>query len=423
MTQTPQAVSHRGTTIRALHLCATSFVIPYTLGTAFLLFVLAQLSAFRQGWHLPANALYLWLRSGAKINDTLHLYHPDKYSGLITPGSAIGIAIAELFPVLLAASLLYILLHAADGLAFQKLLLNRLGGITALLAPPLFALLCPSWPHLESPKWIFLGELLLLIVALLLRKELGMLRLWILILMTAIHAAFWGLFLFDSAYFLYGRLYAVLCAPVISVVAVAVWILYLRGPTAREPQKTPKPAWVLVAATLATNLLLFVPWPGPKLVEAKDRNTLEVTMSRTGCFGSCPTYELSIHGDGRVDYEGHEFVWQCGKTGSSLRQLEVEQILEALDEARFFSMEDRAFTWTSDVPAAIITVKLNGKTKTVRGQWSVYFDVGLSKTQMEFAGAANKIDEIVGSKKWIGDGRGYHHCPEPSVTTEALAGK
>ena len=387
-----------------------------------------QLSSFRQGSHLPANALYLWLRAAAKINDTLHLYHPDKYSGLITPGNAIGIAIAELFPVLLAASLLYILLRAADGLAFQKLLLNRLGGITALLAPPLFALLCPSWPHRESPKWIFLGELLLLIVALLLRKELGRLRLWILILMTAMHAAFWGLLLFDSAYFLYGRLYAALCAPAISVLGVTVWILYVRGPATSYPdagagKETPKLAWLLVAATLATNLLLFVPWPGPRLAEAKDPNAIEITMARTGCFGSCPSYQLSIHGDGRVDYEGHEFVWQCGKTGSSLRQLEVEQILEALDEARFFSMDDRAFTWTSDVPAAIITVKLNGKTKTVRGQWSVYFDVGLSKTQMEFAGAANKIDEIVGSKKWIGNGRGYHHCPEPSVTTEAPAGK
>ena len=37
-------------------------------------------------------------------------------------------------------------------------------------------------------------------------------------------------------------------------------------------------------------------------------NSLVITHEHLGCFGSCPTYRLEIHGDGTVLYNGKAFV-------------------------------------------------------------------------------------------------------------------
>lgn len=35
-----------------------------------------------------------------------------------------------------------------------------------------------------------------------------------------------------------------------------------------------------------------------------DLKTLTIQLERTGCYGTCPAYSVTIHGDGRVEYNG-----------------------------------------------------------------------------------------------------------------------
>ena len=39
-----------------------------------------------------------------------------------------------------------------------------------------------------------------------------------------------------------------------------------------------------------------------------DKNSVNITMSRSACFGACPVYYLEIDGDGKVIYRGYKNV-------------------------------------------------------------------------------------------------------------------
>jgi len=43
-----------------------------------------------------------------------------------------------------------------------------------------------------------------------------------------------------------------------------------------------------------------------------DITTLVVRLQRTRCYGICPAYKLTIHGDGKVEYEGLKYVKETG---------------------------------------------------------------------------------------------------------------
>src|SRR5258708_6582282 len=44
--------------------------------------------------------------------------------------------------------------------------------------------------------------------------------------------------------------------------------------------------------------------PGLSNLTDNELNQIVVRLERTGCYGNCPAYKLTIHGDGRVEYEG-----------------------------------------------------------------------------------------------------------------------
>ena len=57
--------------------------------------------------------------------------------------------------------------------------------------------------------------------------------------------------------------------------------------------------------------------------EIHDWNTLRITLSRSGCYGKCPTYEVEIHGDGTVLYDGKFDVAAKGKHTAKISHASV----------------------------------------------------------------------------------------------------
>jgi hypothetical protein len=105
-------------------------------------------------------------------------------------------------------------------------------------------------------------------------------------------------------------------------------------------------------------------------------------MKRTGCFGECPTYEVTIRADGSVAWNGEDFVGHIGAAQGAIDRGGLEQLAVALDASHFFERDDRGrmpvkepcaphtycFTTISvcsDTPHAIITVTRGATQKTV----------------------------------------------------------
>jgi Domain of unknown function (DUF6438) len=52
-----------------------------------------------------------------------------------------------------------------------------------------------------------------------------------------------------------------------------------------------------------------------------------ITLERTTCFGTCPSYKLSILRDGTVNYEGREYVRVKGTAHSKIDSTAVNALI------------------------------------------------------------------------------------------------
>jgi len=63
-----------------------------------------------------------------------------------------------------------------------------------------------------------------------------------------------------------------------------------------------------------------------------------VTLRRTPCYGWCPGYALTVHGDGRVDYDGGSYVDVRGKHHFMIPTGEAAALIERLRGRDLWSM-------------------------------------------------------------------------------------
>jgi hypothetical protein len=118
---------------------------------------------------------------------------------------------------------------------------------------------------------------------------------------------------------------------------------------------------------------------------------LVIRMERTRCFGTCPAYSLTIHGDGVVIYEGIDFVEVKGKQESKLSQEQVKALVDEFYKIDFFGLEDSYTASIIDLPSTTTSITIAGNTK------SVYNYYGAPEKLIELE---NKIDEITNVQQW-----------------------
>ena len=54
------------------------------------------------------------------------------------------------------------------------------------------------------------------------------------------------------------------------------------------------------------------PAPDLRSLSEADLKSLAIKLERTRCYGTCPAYVVTIHGDGRVEYDGKAHVKETG---------------------------------------------------------------------------------------------------------------
>ncbi|MGB8509344.1 MAG: DUF6438 domain-containing protein [Pyrinomonadaceae bacterium] len=126
-----------------------------------------------------------------------------------------------------------------------------------------------------------------------------------------------------------------------------------------------------------------------------------IKLERTECFGACPVYSITIHGDGVVDYDGKKFVKETGKRSYKISRENVRELVEEFYKADYFSMEkeylsrknaDGTETQVTDLPATQTSITIGKKTKSVYN----YFGGPDALRELE-----HKIDQISGVAKYV----------------------
>lgn len=134
-------------------------------------------------------------------------------------------------------------------------------------------------------------------------------------------------------------------------------------------------------------------------------------LERTGCWKTCPVYKLTVQSNGEVLFEGINFTKTKGKAEGKLNENQINQLIDEINKADFFSLKDSYMnmsdgcpSYATDSPTITLFVTLNSREKTIVN------NLGCSETGDTFKpfpsqlyNLENKIDEIVGTKRWISE--------------------
>jgi len=129
-----------------------------------------------------------------------------------------------------------------------------------------------------------------------------------------------------------------------------------------------------------------------------------ITLERTVCYGFCPNYKLTISADGAVVFEGRRFVKKIGTVQSTISQEKLRELINKFEKIAYFQLRNR-YEHTrdgcegvvTDHPSANTSIRINGKSKSVRHYYGCTgLEVLDDLTKLEQA-----IDDAVDTAQWI----------------------
>jgi hypothetical protein len=132
-----------------------------------------------------------------------------------------------------------------------------------------------------------------------------------------------------------------------------------------------------------------------KLYEPTDIQNVVITLKRSACFGICPTYNLTIYGNGTVIYEGTTNVNMTGIQISNITEDNLRLLISEFKKIDYFSLNETEIAGhvVYDAPMFTTSLTINGKIKTIK-----HYETAVPK---QLTDLENKIDEIVTSSQWI----------------------
>ena len=160
-------------------------------------------------------------------------------------------------------------------------------------------------------------------------------------------------------------------------------------------------------------LLLLAPCNASKKTASsegnnKDLKTVVIIYEKTPCFGSCPTFTMTIKGDDlSMVYKGKQNVSKKGEYHKTIREGELKGLMDAFAKAKFFELQDSYDGQVTDLPSTYVTYTLNGKTKKVKDRY---------KAPGELKDLEKALDDI--QTKEDQEGRSFTEEPEIMAVPE-----
>ena len=131
----------------------------------------------------------------------------------------------------------------------------------------------------------------------------------------------------------------------------------------------------------------------PKSFTSTELNDAVITLERTACYGTCPVYKVTIYEDGKVLYNGEQFVENKGEHDFRISPAKVKDLINEFYEIDYFSLHNEYTANITDLPTTITSIKIAGQAKRV----SNYYGAPEKLRELE-----DMIDEVTNSQRWIG---------------------
>ena len=130
-----------------------------------------------------------------------------------------------------------------------------------------------------------------------------------------------------------------------------------------------------------------------------DKNSVNITMSRSACFGACPVYYLEIDGDGKVIYRGYKNVDVTGDRISLIPVDKIRALVNQFNSLGYFNLKDRYDEANITDQASVQTsIRIDGIFKSVHH----YLGTVNSPELVKLRQLENVIDKVANSSQWVG---------------------
>src|SRR6188768_2297444 len=120
------------------------------------------------------------------------------------------------------------------------------------------------------------------------------------------------------------------------------------------------------------------------------------TLERTGCYGECPVYRLTVNADGSVVYVGTRWVKVLGRQVYKISEAQLAELQAAFERANFNQLHDYDKVESTDDDWAHISIRRGSGFKRVRHYH------GDNAAPAALAALEDEFDRIVDSGRLVG---------------------
>ncbi len=120
------------------------------------------------------------------------------------------------------------------------------------------------------------------------------------------------------------------------------------------------------------------------------------TLERTGCYGECPVYRLTVNTDGSVVYVGTRWVKVLGRHEYKLSEAQLSDLESAFERANFMTFHDYDHVESTDDDWAHLSLQRGGRTKRVRHYH------GDSAAPPALSALEDEFDRVTDSGRFVG---------------------
>lgn len=121
-----------------------------------------------------------------------------------------------------------------------------------------------------------------------------------------------------------------------------------------------------------------------------------ITLARSGCFGPCPSYKVTISTSEGIVFDGDGFVVSSGRHVDSADPKKIRKLATEFLADDFYSMDPTYRASVTDCPTYTISVSIDGHKKAVEdymGSW-----VGMPEVVTDLE---DKVDAFARTRRWI----------------------
>jgi hypothetical protein len=130
----------------------------------------------------------------------------------------------------------------------------------------------------------------------------------------------------------------------------------------------------------------------PALTET---SKVAITLERSGCYGTCPAYAVTVATDG-ITFDGKYYVVAAGKHSDTADPEAVRKLAKQFIAADFYSMDRSYRASVTDNPTYVLSIDIDGHQQSVEdyvGSW-----VGMPAIISELE---QQVDDFARTQRWI----------------------